>query len=755
MCAADPALLESSVVSHVTSTNATTDDTNQSMIRGHEIRSESAASTGTGLSPSPDSTQPPRKQRKVHLQRQRVSRACDNCKRKKTRCSGNLPCVRCVQLGLGCEFTAEYHRGRPPSPEWSGLEVQSSAQKHKLSRLSRETTSSASPLENITQVQDRETEEEEEDENFEKTDGPEYIANLRVHLNGGSTRNSPEPPQLDSSGQYVGSSSGISFLMRVQKRLRDIKLPNQSSSILTFGDPELPKASNAGCFILPPKAEGKTMIDFYFSYAMPTYRFLHRPTVERWLEDFYDLFDSTQLSEGAREHFAIIIMLFAHSKKYPGFAKHKDSSALYFHAAEQQLKLETGRPRLTSVQARLCQCYYLLSCSRINHCRSLFGTMAHLIQALGLHRRQKSITAPADSIEQECRKRAFWCAYGLDKYLSVVLGRPSIFHDEDIDQDLPALVNDEDLSQTEIRLSNYKAVNCVMLAPVLHATLMRTVSGILRDLYSIRKVNYSDRVAMSERYTRDLKNWRQSLPAFLDPLRVQPSLLMSLLQRQSQMLTLAYSHAVILVNRPFLLPSFASLSPSAMQQRSSNLEHENAVKECVSAALMVVELLDDLTEHAQFFSALWFTQYVAFCAVVVLYVYAIQCRSEGRPNWQQALEPAMKCQAQIKIAGEDNNSLACRYAVVLEELRVEVIRDRNPRPLPDEMLRQMAMPIPPMQPEPQHLYSAYDMNAPMMNSQQMQAAAALENGVPGTFIDDLTSWENFDTLVMDFIGNIP
>lgn len=37
-------------------------------------------------------------------------------------------------------------------------------------------------------------------------------------------------------------------------------------------------------------------------------------------------------------------------------------------------------------------------------------------------------------IEEECKRRLFWCSYNLDKYLGAMLGRPCVFHDEDIDQ---------------------------------------------------------------------------------------------------------------------------------------------------------------------------------------------------------------------------------------------------------------------------------------------------------------------------------
>lgn len=63
------------------------------------------------------------------------------------------------------------------------------------------------------------------------------------------------------------------------------------------------------------------------------------------------------------------------------------------------------------------------------------GTTAHLILALGIHRKRRMETSTgADLIELECRKRVFWSAYGLDSYLSSSLGRPRTFHDDDIDQ---------------------------------------------------------------------------------------------------------------------------------------------------------------------------------------------------------------------------------------------------------------------------------------------------------------------------------
>jgi hypothetical protein len=126
-------------------------------------------------------------------------------------------------------------------------------------------------------------------------------------------------------------------------------------------------------------------------------------------------------------------------------------SARYFNAAEDQLGAERGAIRLMSVQARMLQCLYVLAQSRINHCWSLFGTTAHLMLALGIHRKSRvDASKNPDYIDVECRKRTFWCAYNLDTYLSAALGRPRTFHDDDIDQELPLCVDDYRLSQSSI-----------------------------------------------------------------------------------------------------------------------------------------------------------------------------------------------------------------------------------------------------------------------------------------------------------------
>ncbi|KAM3080345.1 hypothetical protein ACMFMG_005305 [Clarireedia jacksonii] len=424
--------------------------------------------------------------------RTRVSRACDRCKIKKTRCSGNQPCNICISAKATCEFNAIYRRGRIPPIVAEGNE---DGESHGEDRHVSEQSAAECEVSNLTSnsrqlghghgecryglaAEDRNGElERGNPANSNENINSAPALGSRVDLNGlagepsrtQSSRNSPEPAQTDQQGHYVGPSSGALFLLCVQKKLRSEVVFSQNSSIFTFGDAPLPEY-DPSFFVLPPKEDAKSLVARYFDFAIPTHRFLHRPTIESFLNEFYDNLGILQQSVGAEGKIALLFMVFAQAKDYmrPEISN-GDTSARYFQAADRQLLAEKGGIRLTSIQARLCQCFYLLSQSRVNHCWSLFGTTAHLILAIGIHRKRRSDgQVNVDLIELECRKRVFWCAYTLDNYLSASLGRPRTFHDDDIDQELPNCVSDSDLFSRHISSSVSKAQS-VMMAPIAHA----------------------------------------------------------------------------------------------------------------------------------------------------------------------------------------------------------------------------------------------------------------------------------------------
>ncbi|CAK7201223.1 hypothetical protein SEUCBS139899_003926 [Sporothrix eucalyptigena] len=647
--------------------------------------------------------------------RQRVTRACDRCKKRKVRCTGVRPCEHCIEAGTHCTYDLSYARGRLPSiPSVQTVQSDQSPSPSNLpassygvlaSPVSTE-RSSAHHQDNATadgaqaqhQVDDaaaaqlnqqRQQQQQQQQQQQRPTEGLSFLSAAAAEMDrrpgdnteGGaafgltvpgsiplalpqsssslppatevpaaSSRVSPEPLQTDLQGHYVGPASGVSFLLRVQKRLHDNVsfLQQSSSSIFTFGDAPLqPQAhddfdsggggsgTDPGLLFLT-KPEANRLLARYFDFAVPTHRFLHRPTVESWLNTFFATRGrmTTMTSgnngngngsgngrdsrEDGRAEAAVLFMVFAQARDYLRASEvtaDMDSSAHYYRAAELQLAREKGAVRVASVQARLCQCFYLLSQSRINHCWSLFGTTAHLALAIGLNRNRRADPAGGLShIDVECRRRTFWCAYSLDNYLSAALGRPRTFHDEDIDQELPSIAEDDDILHSEIirqpnpttgtgiGLSVNQGLNqglgqslgqglgfgfsgmgmgmttgggsggyalrgmSVMLAPVAHVRLSKIVSMILRDLYAIRPISSTTRATLTAKHTAALLAWRQddtSLARFLDADHVSASLLIPIFQRQRNVLNLAYYHALLLTHRPVLLSNFAYLRQGA------------------------------------------------------------------------------------------------------------------------------------------------------------------------------------------------
>jgi hypothetical protein len=132
-----------------------------------------------------------------------------------------------------------------------------------------------------------------------------------------SQRNSPEPQgaQRDQQGHYVGTSSAVSFLIRIQKRLHQDSSLSHESTIFTFGDAPLPDL-DPSFFVLPPKPDAQRLVERYFDYAAPTHRFLHRPSIEKLLEEFYDTQGEMRGREDVKAKAGLLMVVFAQAQAY-------------------------------------------------------------------------------------------------------------------------------------------------------------------------------------------------------------------------------------------------------------------------------------------------------------------------------------------------------------------------------------------------------------------------------------------------------
>lgn len=249
--------------------------------------------------------------------RQKITRACDSCKVKKTRCTGTLPCTRCTRLSLPCRYNAAYSRGLPPQP-LPGAQLKCVPGQHQDNSINPTATDGCSR--HTTGIRPGD-------------DAVNSHIGTSAQRLAGSLRNSPEPGSTDFEGNYLGPASGISFINRVWSRLhQDEKasvpdeLQNASSkntAVFSFGDN--PYNSYGGAeFSLPTFDKAMELVAVYFDFSMVTYRFVHRGRVESWVKYLYENnISMANLPTGNMViRTAIVLVIFAistlHEELHPG-----------------------------------------------------------------------------------------------------------------------------------------------------------------------------------------------------------------------------------------------------------------------------------------------------------------------------------------------------------------------------------------------------------------------------------------------------
>jgi galactonate dehydratase len=204
-----------------------------------------------------------------------------------------------------------------------------------------------------------------------------------------------------------------------------------------------------------------------------------------------------------------------------------------------------------------------------------------------------------------------------------------------IKQELPTVTNDNDILTSgispatphpqSIMLAAVHQARCFPSCPCITrltnmSRLSKIISGILKELYGIRRQSISAQLATSRRYDGKLNHWRQSISSFLDS--TDASLLRTIFQRQHTALRLSYFHAKILLHRPFLLGNLITgIQASSTRQREEDqrMINEN-IDECMKAARNIVQIVHDMCEGHQMFQAFW-----------VRYLLTVQTRSKFAP----------------------------------------------------------------------------------------------------------------------------
>jgi hypothetical protein len=113
-----------------------------------------------------------------------------------------------------------------------------------------------------------------------------------------------------------------------------------------------------------------------------------------------------------------------------------------------RLRMLPGADRPT-IQATLVAAVYAIGWGKLSRAFALLSESVTLSLDAGLHRSTDAYDM-FDAIEEEVRKRTFWCVYMWDKQAGAHFGRPPLVRLRDCDVSEPAAVDDEFITRDTI-----------------------------------------------------------------------------------------------------------------------------------------------------------------------------------------------------------------------------------------------------------------------------------------------------------------
>ncbi|KAF2854085.1 hypothetical protein T440DRAFT_486702 [Plenodomus tracheiphilus IPT5] len=582
---------------------------------------------------------PPRPQPQ---KRRRVTRACDECRRKKIKCDGKQPCTHCTVYSYGNTYDQPSNRRRNATPQYiEALESQlkrakallhvvfptvdlndSSIDAHLQNGLLPQ-LSSAAPRPHVLPNDSRVAQQQGPPPVEE---GPDSHLEAMVKATG--------QLDLDEEGnvEYHGHSSGLSFMRGLRQFGDMFQIPPDRSPSLRHRtlsqDPPSPRSQSPGgaSTTLPPgkdlpsREEARILCDTAIIDASAMLRVVHLPT---FYEQFDRIYNTPVESYGNTENgfLPLLYAVLALGKLFSRSDEDLDKISYealteegYFKSSRQLLDITDCRD-LTSLQAIVFMIQFLQSSAKLNTCYAYIGVALRSALRMGLHR---SFNGNFTPIEAETRKRLFWVIRRMDTYVGAMLGLPRFLEDEDIDQEWPLEVDDEYITETEVLPMPAGSIS-VMAAFNAHTRIVQVLNKICKYVYPIKgshaggknAVTYTVSYSKIRELERDLAQWLDELPMALKPGGEAPPIII----RVQQLLRMAFGHAQLLLYRPFLHYVSQSYKDKNVDQRAFA-----CASACVSVSRNIIHISTEMRKRGLLAGAYWFSMYTTFFAIVsILY----------------------------------------------------------------------------------------------------------------------------------------
>ncbi|TEA12359.1 Activator of stress genes 1 [Colletotrichum sidae] len=633
--------------------------------------------------------------------RRRVTRACDECRRKKIKCDGKQPCTHCSVYSYECTYDKPSNRRRNPAPQYiEALESRLQRAEGLLRKFMPDVDLADPTLDPAVQQEFRNREH-----------ARTQTAKLR-HDPFGIPVSDKEDTQLlsmiESIGQldldekggwdFHGVSSGAVFLRRMKEHFRGmmgpvtkvpfLPRPERPAGLMNLDSPASGASSPFDSTMstapeLPPKEVARKLCYYSLNCATCLLRVVHVPS-------FYEMFDriyEKPYEEYTKEEHRFLGLLFAvlalgcmyanldENSPPVAYKESTEEGMKYYDTARRILQDITECRDLISLQALLFMILFLQATSNLSGCYAFVGIALRSALRMGLHRFLKH--EQISIIEQEVRKRVFWVIRQMDIYVSAMLGFPLLLNADDIDQPYPTEIDDEYITNEGIltpppgAYSFFEAFNA-------HTRLMEILARILKFVYPLKGLRdsvmkgdkpgttYLISYANIKRIETELQEWFEVLPAQWRP-GADGSVEVI---RVRHLLRFAYAHVQLVLYRPFLHYVSPRLS---IDKNIDDLSYACAAA-CISVSRNIVHIGIEIRRQNVLAGPYWFMLFTEFFAVLSLVFYAIE--NPEKPGSAEVLEDAIagrdmvaKLQSKSQAADRVTDALNVLFEQLPERLR--------------------------------------------------------------------------------------
>ncbi|KAH8692881.1 fungal-specific transcription factor domain-containing protein [Talaromyces proteolyticus] len=549
----------------------------------------------------------------------RAAQACENCKRRKQKCNGTIPCSNCSKRQVQCLFwhpvpatgTTAVTSNAPPEQRDSKKRTLNKAQSSSATsrRLAQSTPDTAYRDQNISFSA------------LDSTTLPNHVAPSGNPAHRSPAQRSQPPrdpfpvmstangslPQVDQSGSseeadeaelqgmsrmlndgkgrmlYIGDSAPLSYLQTIRQLVSSV----MGTSALTV-DPHRHTILEASVqtpptyqhtYTLPDREAGLFLVESFFVNTKGMLHLFDERSFKQRVERTYQ-----NPLAAEQSWMCILYLVFAvglqlrsasprPSEKEAAILKRLLSDKLdrgeVFYLGARHLKdsasgIEDGD--FASIQALLLMTLYMLSVGKRNTAWAYIGMAVRLSYALGLHRVEtQRVYDESERTSLSVPRILLWRSlYVMDRFLAACLGRPTAIQDEEISEEL--FPSNEDIRTAPSLFDNFEfeALSASMRAAKILGT-------ILHQIYRSRKVS----LQIARNIAVSIHEWTQSLPEILQwrPTPIphdDPGKAMGQLH-----LWMTYFSTIILLTRPFLLLHVKKVI--AYQQRSKSQASPEAV----------------------------------------------------------------------------------------------------------------------------------------------------------------------------------